>query len=346
MDRESKEVLAQVLTKYQFQFQVDKTFQDAAEDTRKTPTCAIQGLANPTGCASYVLGPFGILKNKRQEIQRKVFSHNFKEIIQILMLKLDLRITPEPVMCYGCAETLKTAFDFKSACIYTEDCLYPFIEGTSETRLDLREIYLKVNDNEDVESVNGCEVCRFCMKLSDSGRCTPVEVIEENVDVKKLLEYYVPEVVMGAFEKPVACENCLSFLRQYSLFVTRFSNIEQQIQSYAKTLGRDCVGEIDLRQMRDFSLSNVTKLEVETIANDKGAKEEVMIFSQIESEEQITPEEKIECEKKEISESKISMASPESGRREQEEFDGFAGNEELLRRTRCRLLKRHMKTLT
>ncbi|KAJ8959084.1 hypothetical protein NQ318_022341 [Aromia moschata] len=34
MDRESKEVLAQVLTKYQFQFQVDKTFQDAAEDTR------------------------------------------------------------------------------------------------------------------------------------------------------------------------------------------------------------------------------------------------------------------------------------------------------------------------
>ncbi|KAJ8948488.1 hypothetical protein NQ318_000025 [Aromia moschata] len=118
-----------------------------------------------------------------------------KEIIGLLMLKLDLRITPEPVMCHGCAETLQMAFDFKSACIYTDDCLYPFIEGKSQTRLDLWEIYLKVNDNEDVESVNGCEVCRFCMKLGDSRLCTPLDVIEENVEIKKLLENYWPDVV-------------------------------------------------------------------------------------------------------------------------------------------------------
>ncbi|KAJ8948496.1 hypothetical protein NQ318_000033 [Aromia moschata] len=117
-----------------------------------------------------------------------------KEIIDILMLNLDLRITPEPVMCYGCAETLKTAFDFKSACIYTEDCLYPFIEGKNETKLDLREVYLKVNDSEDIEGVEGREVCRFCMKPSDSGFCTPVEVIDENVEIKKLLENYLPEL--------------------------------------------------------------------------------------------------------------------------------------------------------
>ncbi|KAJ8948505.1 hypothetical protein NQ318_000043, partial [Aromia moschata] len=253
-----------------------------------------------------------------------------EEIIEVLMLKLDLRITPEPVMCYGCAETLQTAFDFKSACIYTEDCLYPFIEGKSEAALDLREIYLKVNDNEDVESVKGREVCRFCLKPSDSDLSTPIDVIEENVEIKKLLENYLPEVVMGVIEKPVTCENCLSFLRHYSLFVTRFSNVEQQIQSYAKkTLGRDCDGEVDLRQVKGFSRSNVTKREVETIGNDKVTKEEVMIFSEIESEEKIIPEEKIECEEKEISENKISMTLSETEGLEQEEFISFTGSDEL-----------------
>ncbi|KAJ8948475.1 hypothetical protein NQ318_000011 [Aromia moschata] len=263
-----------------------------------------------------------------------------KEIIGLLMLKLDLHITPEPAMCYGCAETLQTAFDFKSACIYTEDCLYPFIEGKSKVRLDLREIYLKVNDNEDVESVEGREVCRFCMKPSDSGCCTPLDVIEENVEIKKLLENYFPkwgffeiqilrDLVMGVIEKPVACENCRSFLLQYSLFVTSFSHVELQIQSYAKTLGRDCVGEIDLRQVREFSLSNVTKREVETIANDKVIKEEVTIFNRIESEEQLILKEDMECEEIETGESKINMASPEPERREQNEFDSFARSDEL-----------------
>ncbi|KAJ8948487.1 hypothetical protein NQ318_000024 [Aromia moschata] len=212
-----------------------------------------------------------------------------KEIIEILMLKLDLRISPEHVMCYGCAETLKTALDFKSACIYTEDCLYPFIEGKNETRLDLWEIYFKVNDSKDVVSVEGREVCRFCMKLSDSDRCTPIDMmIEKNMEIKKLLENYLPEVIMGAIEKPVACENCYNFLRQYSLFVTSFSHVEQQIQSHAiRTLGRDCVGEIDLRQVRDFSLDKLIKREVETIDNAKVAKNGLEIFNEIESKEKI-----------------------------------------------------------
>ncbi|KAJ8948501.1 hypothetical protein NQ318_000039 [Aromia moschata] len=233
-----------------------------------------------------------------------------KEIIGLMMLPLDLHITPEPVMCYGCAETLQMAFDFKSACIYTEDCLYPFIEGKIEARLDLREIYLKVNDSEDVESVEG-------------------HVIEENVEMKKLLENYFPEVIMGAIEKPVACENCLTFLRQYSLFITSISNVEQQIQSYSKkNLGRDCVGEVDLRQVRDFSLGNVTKREVEAIGYDKVAKKEVMIFAGIGSVETIIAEGKIECDEKETGASKISMVLSETERREQEEFDSFAGSDE------------------
>ncbi|KAJ8948485.1 hypothetical protein NQ318_000021, partial [Aromia moschata] len=244
-----------------------------------------------------------------------------KEITEILMLKLDLRITPESVMCYECAETLQTGFDFKSACMYTEDCLYPFIEGKSEPRLDLWEVYLKINDSKDVESVKGREVCRFCMKPSDSDCCTPVDVIEENVEIKKLLENYLPEVVMGVIEKPVACKNCCNFLHQYSLFVTSFLHVEQQIQSYFKTLGRDYFGEIDLRQVRDFSLSSVTKREAETNGKDKVAKEVVMIFSEIENEEKIVPEEDMECAEKETGESKISMASPD--------FYGFAESDEL-----------------
>ncbi|KAJ8948503.1 hypothetical protein NQ318_000041 [Aromia moschata] len=195
----------------------------------------------------------------------------------------------------------------------TEDCLYPFIEGKSEAGLDLRDIYLKVNDKENVESVKEREVCRFCMKSNDSGLYTPVDVIEENVEIKKLLENYLPEVVMGVIEKPVACENCLTFLRHYSLFVTRFSNVEQQIQAYAKkTLERDYVGAIDLRQVKGFSLSNVTK-------------------SKLRTKKKIIPEEKIKCEEKEINESKISMVSPETERREQEEFDSFARSNELFR---------------
>ncbi|KAJ8948494.1 hypothetical protein NQ318_000031 [Aromia moschata] len=223
-----------------------------------------------------------------------------EEIIETLMLRLDLRITSEPVMCYGCVETLQTASDFESACIYTKNCLYPFIEGKSEAG------------------------------RGDSDRCTPIEVIEEKVEIKKLLENYFPEVVMQVIEKPVACENCYNFLHQYSLFVTSISNVEQQIQSYAKKmLGRDYVAEVDLRQVREFSLSNVTKRKVETIGNEKVTKEEVMIFSEMESKEKIIPEEKIKCEEIGNSESKIFMASPEIGRREQEEFDGFAGNNEL-----------------
>ncbi|KAJ8948498.1 hypothetical protein NQ318_000035 [Aromia moschata] len=256
-----------------------------------------------------------------------------KEIVEILMPKLDLKITPESVLCYGCAETLQTAFDFKSACIYTKDCLYPFIEGRCEARLDLQEIYLKVNDNKDIDSVKGREVCRFCMKPCNSDRCTPIDVIEENVEIKKLLEDYLPEVVKGVIEKPVACENCRNFLHQYSLFVTSFSGVEQQIQSYAKkTLGRDCISEIDLSQVRDFSLGNVTKRGVETIVNDKVMEEGVIIFSEIEREE-------IKCEEKEICESKIDVAALETERREQEEFDSFAGSDELFRSNQVPLIE-------
>ncbi|KAJ8948506.1 hypothetical protein NQ318_000044 [Aromia moschata] len=226
-----------------------------------------------------------------------------KEIIRFLMLKLMVDVY-EPLFAGSayhsgtrhvlrCAETLQMAFDFKSVCIYTEDCLSTFIEGKSEARLDLQEIYLKINDNEDIESVKEREI-------------------------------------MGVIEKPVACQNCCNLLRQYSLFVTSFSDVEQKIQSYARiNLGRDCVGEVDLRQVRDFSLSNVIKREVEAIGYDKVAKEEIMVFSKIESHENIISEEKIKCEEIGISESKIFKVSPETERREQEEFDGFSGNDEF-----------------
>ncbi|KAJ8933600.1 hypothetical protein NQ314_013914 [Rhamnusium bicolor] len=123
---------------------------------------------------------------------------NTKETFDILLLKIDLSVSEEPVMCTSCAENLGKFFGFKSICLYTQGYVDPFINNKNSAKLGLRDVYLNKGESENSigvpkgPNIDGfCMLCGLCMDPLTN--CTLVSLDSKEGGV--MLEKCLPELV-------------------------------------------------------------------------------------------------------------------------------------------------------
>ncbi|KAJ8964416.1 hypothetical protein NQ314_004924 [Rhamnusium bicolor] len=130
----------------------------------------------------------------------RAIENNAKETLDILLLKIDLSVSEEPVICTNCAENLGKLFDFKSTCLYTQGYVGPFVNSA---RLDLKDVYQSKGESENSigipkdHTIYGfCILCGFCMDLLTSCSLVSPDSKEEGVILEKMmLEKCLPELV-------------------------------------------------------------------------------------------------------------------------------------------------------
>lgn len=116
---------------------------------------------------------FSIKYILKKKWQIKLFFQNYEE---------------KDYLCGVCFKKVFAAFDFKATCLYVENKIVPYI-NSEETRLDLREIYLKEQLNREIIKMEDQRVCRLCFQLI-SDKFTSVDKIEVGT-----MNAYIPEVV-------------------------------------------------------------------------------------------------------------------------------------------------------
>ncbi|KAJ8937202.1 hypothetical protein NQ318_005968, partial [Aromia moschata] len=88
-----------------------------------------------------------------------------REIVDVLVLKIDFSLNEEYVTCESCANSIYTFFNFKSMCLNSEDRMAPFIRTMNGMEVDIVEVaYLKENSGAATISNPNNAICRFCLK--------------------------------------------------------------------------------------------------------------------------------------------------------------------------------------
>ncbi|KAJ8937194.1 hypothetical protein NQ318_005960, partial [Aromia moschata] len=78
----------------------------------------------------------------------QVIKKIIREILDVLLLKIDVSINEDYVICESCVDSIYIFFEFKSICLYTEDRMVPFIRTMNGMEVDIVEVvYLKENSN-------------------------------------------------------------------------------------------------------------------------------------------------------------------------------------------------------
>ncbi|KAJ8964417.1 hypothetical protein NQ314_004925 [Rhamnusium bicolor] len=133
----------------------------------------------------------------------RAIEDNTKETFDMLLLKIDLSVSEEPVMCTNCAENLGRFFDFKSVCFYSQGYVAPFINNKDSARLGQRDGYLSKGDSEnsicipkDPNIYGSCMLCGLCMDPLTSRSLISQDSKEGGVVLEKImLEKCLPELV-------------------------------------------------------------------------------------------------------------------------------------------------------
>ncbi|KAJ8935358.1 hypothetical protein NQ318_021624, partial [Aromia moschata] len=101
-----------------------------------------------------------------------------REILEVLLLKIDLSLKEDNVICEGCGDSIYTFFEFKSMCLDSEDCMAPFIRTMNGMEVDIVEMaYFKENSGAATISDPNDAICRFCLKRD---RCVHLNILNES----------------------------------------------------------------------------------------------------------------------------------------------------------------------
>ncbi|KAJ8935762.1 hypothetical protein NQ318_000235, partial [Aromia moschata] len=170
----------------------------------------------------------------------QVIEENIREILDVLLLKIDFSLNEEYVICERCADSIYTFFEFKSVCLYSEDLMFPFIQNMNGMKVDLVEvIYLMENPGAATISDSDDAVCRLCLKKD---RCVDLNDLNENfaddivakcipelTQARDKFEYfprvwfrYVDDMLadIKSTRDPKICLSCQTSLLNYYQFVT------------------------------------------------------------------------------------------------------------------------------
>ncbi|KAJ8972773.1 hypothetical protein NQ314_000041 [Rhamnusium bicolor] len=141
---------------------------------------------------------------------------------------MNLDIDNGTEMCIECARKLQNAYDFKSTCINIERKILPLF--ISEENKKLNEDNSKQDTN--AELLDGCEdqkICRFCMKVTESGHYTILQE-KKHIFVLDVVQKYIPDLCLSDTEEIVTCEVCLNALQSFVSFITDCLNVVEKTQ--------------------------------------------------------------------------------------------------------------------
>ncbi|KAJ8948552.1 hypothetical protein NQ318_000092, partial [Aromia moschata] len=121
----------------------------------------------------------------------QVIEENMREILDVLPLKIDFSLNEDYVICERCADSIYTFSEFKSACLYSENRMLPFIRTMNGMKVDIVEVvYLMENPGAATASDSDDAVCRLCLKTD---HCVDLNDFSENF-ADDILAKYIPEV--------------------------------------------------------------------------------------------------------------------------------------------------------
>ncbi|KAJ8939363.1 hypothetical protein NQ318_012044 [Aromia moschata] len=83
----------------------------------------------------------------------QVIGEITREILDVLLLKIDNPSNNELVICASCEDNVHKFFEFKSVCLYTEDRMVPLIRTMDN---------MKLNVVEDLKSTPDPKICLSC----------------------------------------------------------------------------------------------------------------------------------------------------------------------------------------
>ncbi|KAJ8948521.1 hypothetical protein NQ318_000061 [Aromia moschata] len=147
----------------------------------------------------------------------QVIEEIIREILEVLLLKIDFSLNEDYVICEICAECIYTFFEFKSVCLYSEDRMVPFIRTMNGMEVNIVEVaYLKENPGPATTSDSDVAVCRLCLKRD---RCVDLNDFSENF-ADDIVAKCIPEVDIKSTRDPKICLSCQTSLLNYYQFVT------------------------------------------------------------------------------------------------------------------------------
>ncbi|KAJ8938079.1 hypothetical protein NQ318_021753 [Aromia moschata] len=156
----------------------------------------------------------------------QVIEEIIREILDVLLLKIEFTLNEDYVICECCADSVYTFFEFKSVCLYSEDRMVPFIRTMNGTEVDIAEVaYLKENSGTATKSNRNDVVCRLCLKRD---RCVDLNVLNENF-MEDIFARCIPEVDIKSTRDPKICLSCQTSLLNYYEFVTKCSTKQENI---------------------------------------------------------------------------------------------------------------------
>ncbi|XP_018574138.1 zinc finger protein 347-like [Anoplophora glabripennis] len=165
----------------------------------------------------------------------RVIEEVIRDVLKIVLPNVNLEERLTHVMCTTCSVKLFAAFNFKSVCMDTEDLIFPYINASKISVIDLKEVYLKEKGNIQLTDVSeDWTICRLCFQPVTYGF---VALNEVDVDI---IDTYIPQVNVNATRDPCICMACFDSLRTHDTFLkncldahVKYSNVDKQ--SYIKT---------------------------------------------------------------------------------------------------------------
>ncbi|XP_018578315.1 zinc finger protein 276-like [Anoplophora glabripennis] len=152
----------------------------------------------------------------------EVIENVIRDILDVLLLKLEFDDESKNVICNACRRKLYAAFEFKSSCLNTDSTIIPHVDCEKMLQLDIREVYRK---EKRIESISDSqEICRLCMNLVKSEfRCIRKEELEA---IQKL----TPEMNINIIKDPVVCKECFDSLCTHNNFLRECLEVEEKIR--------------------------------------------------------------------------------------------------------------------
>ncbi|KAJ8911262.1 hypothetical protein NQ315_015264 [Exocentrus adspersus] len=195
-----------------------------------------------------------------------------KEILDELLLETDLTTVEGLGMCLECFQKVNFIFEFKSACLYVEDFITPFVSTEEENQIDLKEVYMRQKDNKDlIDALLDRDLCRLCMSVVGD-ECVYLDSNDLHVKfVKEMIKRCIPEIEVNNTRNAIVCSTCVSCLKDYCNFMDSYSESGSSCRFSSQTTGRLLEADTELGPLTKNSLaSSSNRASISTLIERAG----------------------------------------------------------------------------
>ncbi|KAJ8913705.1 hypothetical protein NQ315_007422 [Exocentrus adspersus] len=197
------------------------------------------------------------------------------KILNVLLLRQQDINKETPVVCRYCSDKVKVLFEFKSACLDTDDFITPFVDHEGTDKVDLKELFMREKAH-GIAADTFCNwnLCRLCLEFIVVGGVRLDERDSHVNFVRNLIQRCIPEVNVDNSKDTVVCDACLNSLNEYSDFLD-YCTSDKKIKHHCLQVGGDETYQTT-SAMRVLKESNNLKLndnveDTDTITREENA---------------------------------------------------------------------------